>query len=80
METVSADLKTKRVLFKVGHNIGFQRVRNTRENSKTAGIMELGVSKFNIVFFWPTGVKHYGEFEDGEITGTGVRYRNLLFY
>ena len=41
--------------------------------------MELGVFYLKVVFFWPTGVKHYGEFKDGEITGTGVRYCNLLY-
>ena len=29
-----------------------------------------------LVFFWPTGVKHYGEFCYGDITGIGVRYCN----
>ena len=26
------------------------------------------------IYFWPTGVKHYGEFKNGEILGIGVRY------
>jgi len=62
MEIVFEDLKTNRVLYRVGHNIGSLKVRSTRENSKTASTMELGVSNYNLVFFWPTGVKHYGEF------------------